>query len=411
MSGAVNFIHCQSCGFEGPFSTPLVYHDAEKELLLTFFPPELGLPVNEQERIIGPLIKKVMDSLPQEKRKAYLLRPQTMFTFQTLIDRILEADGITKEMIEAQRQRVNLIERLMSTAPESRLELIHQEEEKINPEFFELFSQLIRITMSQGDQNGAQQLGEIQKLLIENTKVGRELLAQAEEAQAAMKALQEASKEGLTREKLLDMIVNAQSEARLNTLVSMARSGMDYEFFGLLSERINKSNGEEQQHLTQLRDQLLEMTRVIDEAMQKEVEQNRKMINEILAAPNLEEAIMQRLNAISDVFIQVLRMELDEARKAGNLEKSAKIQQIADIIQRASTPPEVEFIEALISLNTEEEIQKVLNDNREHLTPEFMQTLTGLVSQSEQQPPEIIEKLQKVYHVALRMSMQANLKK
>ncbi|NCU21899.1 c-type cytochrome, partial [Candidatus Falkowbacteria bacterium] len=28
----------------------IVYHDATKELLLTFFPPELGLPINEQEK-------------------------------------------------------------------------------------------------------------------------------------------------------------------------------------------------------------------------------------------------------------------------------------------------------------------------------------------------------------------------
>ncbi len=61
--------HVPHCGFEGPLSTPVVYHDPDKELLLTYFPPEMGLPVNEQERIIGPLIKQVSDSLPMELRK------------------------------------------------------------------------------------------------------------------------------------------------------------------------------------------------------------------------------------------------------------------------------------------------------------------------------------------------------
>ena len=80
LSGAVNFIQCPNCGYEGNLSTPIVYHDPDKELLLTYFPPELGLPVNEQEKRIGPLIKQVLEKLPQEKRKGYLFKPQTMFT-------------------------------------------------------------------------------------------------------------------------------------------------------------------------------------------------------------------------------------------------------------------------------------------------------------------------------------------
>ncbi len=39
-----NFAVCQSCGYNGPLATPIVYHDADKELLLTYFPGELGCP-------------------------------------------------------------------------------------------------------------------------------------------------------------------------------------------------------------------------------------------------------------------------------------------------------------------------------------------------------------------------------
>ncbi|NMC52308.1 MAG: hypothetical protein GYA48_01545, partial [Chloroflexi bacterium] len=91
LSGMFNVIQCPSCGYTGQTPRPLVYHDPQKELLLTYFPPELGLPVNEQERLIGPLINQVVNSLPLEKRKAYLLRPQSMFTFETLIEKVLEA--------------------------------------------------------------------------------------------------------------------------------------------------------------------------------------------------------------------------------------------------------------------------------------------------------------------------------
>ena len=54
-----------------------------------------------------------MNSLPQEKRKAYLLRPQTMLTMQSLIERILEGDGITKEMIQEQQKRLALLQRMV----------------------------------------------------------------------------------------------------------------------------------------------------------------------------------------------------------------------------------------------------------------------------------------------------------
>src|SRR5258706_13588027 len=70
LSGQSNYARCPYCGYEGRLTTPIVYHDHEKEWLLTFSPAELSPPLNEQERLIGPLIKQVMDRLPSEERKA-----------------------------------------------------------------------------------------------------------------------------------------------------------------------------------------------------------------------------------------------------------------------------------------------------------------------------------------------------
>ncbi len=84
----------------------------------------MGLPVNEQERLIGPIINQVVNALPLEKRKAYILRPQTMFTFQSMVEKILEGDGITKEMLDDQQKRVGLIQRFLSTPPESIAEVL-----------------------------------------------------------------------------------------------------------------------------------------------------------------------------------------------------------------------------------------------------------------------------------------------
>src|SRR5512133_629685 len=129
LGGVSNMARCPYCGYQGRLATPIVYHDNDKELLLTFFPPELGLPLNEQEKVIGPLIKQVMDRLPPEKRKGYLLKPQANFTYESMLETILNKDGISSEMIKAQQERVTLIEKLIQmTSPDARLELIRQNE-------------------------------------------------------------------------------------------------------------------------------------------------------------------------------------------------------------------------------------------------------------------------------------------
>ena len=219
LSGAANMIHCPACGYEGIYPTPIVYHDPDKELLLTFFPPELGLPVNEQERMIGPQINKVVNDLPSEKRKAYLFQAKSMLTFQTLIETILAADGVTKEMLDEQQKKLQLIQRLLSTpTEESRKEIIAQEENQMDEAFFALLNSLVEATLAQGDKESAQKLGQFQQELLQEIKIGRQIQEQMKESQQAMEDLQNAAKEGLTREKLLDLFIAAPGELYMSTI-------------------------------------------------------------------------------------------------------------------------------------------------------------------------------------------------
>ncbi len=268
LSGASNIVQCPNCGYQGAISTPIVYHDPEKQLLLTYFPPELGFSANDQERLIGPLINQVINRLPPEKRMAYLLNPQPMFTFDSLIQRILEADGITREMIQAQQDRLNLLQRLLGTSTaETRLEIIRQEEKLIDAEFFTLLGRLVEVSLAQGDQTSARALASIQKELMTETEFGRQLSIQVKETEAAVKSLQEASKKGLTREMLLNLMIEAPTEIRLSTLVSMTHSALDYSFFQILTERIENTQGDEKQKLIELREKLLAQTREINQAI------------------------------------------------------------------------------------------------------------------------------------------------
>ncbi len=414
LSGSINMANCPNCGYQGPLSTPVVYHDPEKELLLTYFPSELGLPLNEQERLIGPLITQVVNRLPNEKRKAYLLRPQSMFTLQTMIEKVLEGEGITKEMMDASQQRLNLLQRLLSaSSADVRQEVIKQEEKLIDERFFEILGRLIEASMAQGDQNSARALAALQQEIMPMTEAGRKLQAQSEEVQAAVETLQKASQEGLTREKLLDLFLDAPSDTRLVTLVSMARTGLDYEFFAILSKRLEDAQGEEKEKLTALRDRLLEMTQEIDKRMQEQMQHSHDLLDELLKAENIEEATAERLPEIDDFFAEALRMELQKARQESDLDKSAKLQKIVGVIQKASAPPpEIALAEELMGAEDEAGRRAILEAHAQEITPEFLQILTSLMGQLEEQnQPEMAQRLQEAYRSALRFSMQANIKK
>ncbi|MCH7664099.1 MAG: CpXC domain-containing protein, partial [Chloroflexi bacterium] len=241
LSGSFNVLQCPHCGYNGSVPTPLVYHDHKKELLLTFFPPELNVDRNEQERAIGKLIKNAIDDLPQEQRKGYIFNPQATLTIQGLIERVLHEDGITKEMIDDQQKRVQLIQRLFQKSDDSIEEIAKQEDEIIDAQFFSLLSQLIQSSAANGDQNGAQVLSQLHEKLLPLTTFGKELQEQAKEVESMVKALQDAG-DKLTREKLLDIVLEYTSDAQLNMLVSLARPGMDYEFFQLLTNKLESAD-------------------------------------------------------------------------------------------------------------------------------------------------------------------------
>ena len=414
-----NYAHCPFCGFEGPLSTPIVYHDNEKELLLTYFPSELGLPVNEQEKLVGPLIKQVMDRLPAEKRKGYLLRPQSFLTFQSMIEKILEKDGVTKEMLDEQQKRLNLIQRLMqTTSPEVRAEIIKQEAPQLDETFFTLFNRLAEAAAASGQEQTMQAMAALQQELLANTEYGQKLQAQMGELEAAVKTLQDVG-QGLTREKLLEIFISAPSEARLRALVSLTRNGLDYSFFQILTEQIEKSSGDERKKLEDLREKVLDFTNQMDKALEEQMKQADKMIEALLEAPDIAQATAQNIaNFQNEAVVQVLETKLRDAQQKNDTARMQKLQQGVAVLQQASTPPELEIVNELVdAAGDDASLESAIKAHESELTDELTGMLASLMQQVEQQPgpkdpnsEEIIKRLEKVYRAILKRSMQKNLR-
>jgi hypothetical protein len=418
LGGVSNYAVCQSCGYNGPLATPIVYHDADKELLLTYFPPELGMAVNEQEKLIGPLITQTTNRLSAEKRKAYLLRPQNFLTYQSLVERILGADGITPEMIQAQQKRVNLIEKLLgATTPEARSEVIKQETALLDAEFFSIFSRLIEGAAASGQEQYIKQMDAVQKQLLTETEYGRKVSNQANEIQEAIKTLQAIGK-NLDREKLLDILIEAPNEDRLNALVSMTRPALDYLFFQSLTERIEKKNGDERKKLESLREKLLEITRLIDQRAEQEFKKANDLLKSLLAAENIEQATIEHIEGINDTFVQLLNQALQEANQKNDAERMPKLQQIVSVLQKASAPPpELALIEELLDAPDESALNKLLEQHAAELTPELNAILANVLARSEEQAgdkpqgdeAQTIEKLRTLYRAVLKNGMKKNL--
>ena len=410
LTGAFNIVQCPLCGYQGNASSPIVYHDPEKELLLSFFPPELGLPLNEQERIIGPLINQVVNNLPQEKRKGYLFRPQTMLTMQHLVERILEADGITREMIQEQQKRLQLIQRLVDTSEDVLAEVAKNEDTLIDADFFNLLNRLAEVAMMGGDRDSATKLSDLQKKLLTLTTFGRQIQDQSKEVEAAVQTLRDTGKE-LTREKLIDLLLEAPTETRLSVLVSLTRSGLDYSFFQMLSERIDQEKGEAQKKLISLREKVLDLTRQIDQEMANRTAKAGELLEAVLKADDIGEAARQNLGAMDDFFLHRLDDAMEDARKRGDLDRISRLQKIVDVIQEASAPPkEMALIEELLNITDEKELLASLEAHRSELTSEFIDALSSVLAQAESEGnKEFLENIQKVYSLALRTAMKANL--
>ena len=416
LGGVSNMARCPHCGYQGRLATPIVYHDNEKELLLTFFPPELSMPLHEQERLIGPLIKQVTDRLSPEKRKAYLLKPVPNLTYESMIQTILSKDGITPEMLKEQQDRVQLIERLLqASSGDVRSELIKQNKNLFDEQFFALFSRLAQSAAASGQEPVARAMVDLQNQLLEETEFGRNLKESVGELEAATKALQEVG-QGLTREKLLDLVLQSPSDARRRAYATIARGGMDYQFFQLLSERIEKASGDEKARLESIREKLLEYTNEIDKQMETRYKQAQEFVESLLAQADIVQAVRENLNNFTQDAVDIVNQMLRQASEQNDYTRMGKLQKMVEVLREVSTPPEVAFLEQLLDAPDDMALDKMLDENKDLINDQFMEALIGLVAQvdqaSEQGNPEakaLSEKLSMVYKAALKYSMQKNM--
>lgn len=409
LSGLTNLIQCPSCGFQGQLNMPLVYHDPEKELLLTYAPADLNVNKDEQERMIGRLIQRIVEQLDAEQRKGYLLQPQSVLTLQGMAERILEADGVTKEELESQRVKMQLFEELLRT-PEDQLEqFIKDHDDDIDNAFMQLASLTIQVTT---EPEAQQALAARLEKILELSTFGKELIAEREEIQKATESLRELG-DGITREALLDLLIDAPNERRVTALVTLVRPAYDYTFFELLSSKIEGSDGDEKDRLESLRKQILDITEEIDRREQARLQQISALIEDLIEADDLDQALARVTPMIDDYFLNVLRSMLQAASEQKDEELFGKLmrleQRIAELIKE-SLPRGLQLAQDILAMEEQADIEAFLNEHAAEIDQDLLNgLLTASQRYAESDRNEDAERLQDIYHLALKTSMKAKM--
>jgi hypothetical protein len=411
LSGSLNITRCNICGYQGQIATPLVYHDPNNELLISYIPVEIGMPKDEQEQLIGKLINQAIQGLEAEQRKGYLFQPQSVLTIQGLLERILEADGITKEEIEAQREKLRLFEELLTSSEENLPQFALEHDADLDAAFFQLATLSLQATPDEKAKQAANQ--RIEKVLPLTT-YGKDLLAREAEFRAATESIQQLG-ESITHESLLEVFIEAPNSERVYALVHLTRPVLDYMFFQILTERIDKVEEAEKERLTNLREQILDISQEIDKLQEARATEAAAILKALMEAEDLDQAIIEALPMVDELFLSILQANIRAAQERKDQEAEKRLlevdQRLREII-RESLPVGLRIAQEILELEDMVEIQTTLEENVEQIDQDmlgvFMSTAQRLEDSGNK---EAAERTKDIYRRALRLSMKSKVKK
>lgn len=371
LSGRLNSAPCPNCNNINTVVTPLLYHDSEKELLIALMPMELNMNKDDQERLIG----NMMNRLPKGNFKGYMFNPKRAITLQGMMNLILEADGITQEMMDEQRARIQLVQQCLEAGSEETLQkVVTENDAKMDDKFFQAFSLVAQRALEDGQPQIAQQMLAIQTRVVELSTYGKGLLAKQAQQEKIIEEVAnqlETYGEQISRENVLSLAITyAEKDDHLQALVGMIRPAFDYELFEMLTANIAKAPAQDREKLEKLRDRITQLTASIDQQNQRALQGVVGFLQTLVNHPQPEEMIADNLDAIDDTFMAVLSANIQQAEQAKNTALSDRLKYIYNAvvtILRANMSPELQFINTILGAPSDEEAQKFIQEHAPQL--------------------------------------------
>jgi hypothetical protein len=415
LNGQLNVAVCPNCGAAVQLATPLLFHDPEYEMFMIYVPVEMNMNQMQREQLIGQLTRQVMDKTPPEKRRAYMLQPQMILNMQTFMEKVLETEGITPEMIARQRRQAELLQTLAKADKDVADYLIKERLSEIDENFFAMLQSMIETGSQMNDDKQLLPLINLRARLMTETPAGRQL----EKQQVAFHALnQEAKKQGgLTPALLLKhLLANQEDEKVVDNLVAVGQAALSYEFFSLLTEEVEKQekagNRAAAQRLTALRERLLQAYNTMQQQSRQLMEGANETLETILAAPDKEAAIRENLDKIDDVFMYFLSARIAQADQRGQTAEAQALNHIHSLLVKQveeQIPPEIRLLNELLEAEEEGERQQLLDENQPLISPALLRMVEAVEGQlQEAEQPELNGRLQVVKGlIEARLARQA----
>lgn len=371
LNGLVNKAVCPHCKSPSTLVLPYMYHDADKELALIQMPLQAGRSELERQQAIGRITQSVLNSLPAEKRKGYLLQPQVFLTHENMVNKILEAEGVTSEMIEEQKAKAALLQRMIGASSEDVLEAMAKENDaSIDPVFFQMLERTIQVTQAAGDTLGAQKVQLLRNKLMDLSSEGRVI----RERSKVVDALRDAP----TREKLLELLIQSRERETRELLVMVGQQLVDYPFFQMITAKIEAASDDEKHQLVALRSEILEIRDEITQRARAVMEARSELLRELLVSKDPVALAQRRFSELDRAFLGVLSSNLEEARTSGSEDAVKALQAIWALTVRLmeeAMPPQIKLFRQLMSIDNDEEMEKALEENRDLVTEELAELI------------------------------------
>ncbi len=327
LQGRMNTAQCPQCGFVNTLTIPMLYYDLEKELALVLAPNSLHLAGADQEKMIGSLTNSLVNSLPAEQRRFYLLNPKLFLTFDSIVKTILEADGITEEVLEAQKAKIKLLEEFLQVQDDATLKTkVKEHDAELDREFFEILTASMQAAQMEGNRAGAQALYGLRAILAQLSSQGQQAVADIDTSLGLVHIT--------SREDLLAKLQKAQSDEEFETFIAAGHPLLDYTFFQQLTAQIDetaKTDPKRAEALKNLRTKILDTKAQQEELSRAALQKSVTLLREVLQSRDPQKVLAQKLDQIDESFFAVLSANIEEARRQNQNEAAQAMEMIGNI--------------------------------------------------------------------------------
>jgi hypothetical protein len=165
-------------------------------------------------------------------------------------------------------------------------------------------------------------------------------------------------------------------------MVALGRPAIDYVFYQQLTERIAAAEqaGERGQAetLTALRQTILDVTARLDEEARQAAEEAGEFLQQALENDDPQAFIRANANQVDNLFMSILTANLQAAERAGQTaaaERLSKVSEAVTALVLESQPPEIQFINKLLSAEYPEGTLALLQENRQGISEQLLEVM------------------------------------